>query len=142
MFFCNLTKITQISFYQGLPEFSNPDGAGDVAGAVGGVQDGAVSHVTVDNSSMGSVTVSSLSAGSLDSSVIAGLSGLSSSGLSSSDLSVVSLDNGQLVVSVSGGEGSGLSVDSINLPNNLLSGELMNQIDIQQLNAYLQVVIF
>ena len=97
-----------------------------------------MSHVTADNSSLGSVTVSSLSAGSLDSNIIAELSGLSSS----SDLSVVSTENGQLVISVSGGEeGSGLSVDSINLPTNMLSGELMNQIDIQQLNAYLQVSV-
>ncbi|XP_059143365.1 putative transcription factor p65 homolog isoform X2 [Physella acuta] len=101
------------------------------AGAIGGA-DATMSHVTADNSSMGSVTVSSFSAGSLDSSVIAELSGLSSS-----DLSIVSTENGQLVISVSG-EGSGLSVDSINLPSNMLSGELMNQIDIQQLNAYLQ----
>lgn len=103
-------------------------------GAMGGA-DATMSHVTADNSSMGSVTVSSFSAGSIDSSVIAELSGLSSS-----DLSIVSTENGQLVISVSGGEGNSgpLSVDSINLPSNMLSGELMNQIDIQQLNAYLQ----
>jgi len=105
---------------------------GAEGGAAGGSGDAPMSHVTADNSSMGSVTVSSISAGSLDSNVIAELSGLSSS-----DLSVVSTENGQLVISVSGGE-EGLSVDSINLPTNMLSGELMNQIDIQQLNAYLQ----
>ncbi|KAH9519545.1 hypothetical protein Btru_002981 [Bulinus truncatus] len=118
----------------GMPGFSmdtHGDGING-AGAVGGA-DATMSHVTADNSSMGSVTVSSFSAGSLDSNVIAELSGLSSS-----DLSIVSTENGQLVISVSGGEGSGLSVDSINLPPNILSGELMNQIDIQQLNAYLQ----
>lgn len=100
--------------------------SGMEAGAVGGA-----APTTIDGSSIGSVTVSSI-----DSSVIAELSGLSSS-----DLSVVSTENGQLVISVSGGEGgsgSGLSVDSINLPPNILSGELINQIDIQQLNAYLQ----
>lgn len=106
---------------------------GGEAGASGGA-DGVMSHMTADSSSMGSITVSSISAGSIDSSVIAELSGLSSS-----DLSVVSTENGQLVISVSGGDGSGLSVDSINLPTNMLSGDLMNQIDIQQLNAYLQV---
>lgn len=105
-------------------------------GAEGGASTSQVTSQATDASSMGSVAVSSLSAGSLDSSVIAELSGLSSS-----DLSVVSTQDGQLVISVSGGEeggGSGLSVDSINLPTNMLSGELMNQIDIQQLNAYLQ----
>ncbi|KAK6998444.1 nuclear factor-kappa B [Biomphalaria glabrata] len=118
----------------GLPGFMDTSGVDGVngVGAVGGA-DATMSHVTADNSSMGSVTVSSFSAGSLDSNVIAELSGLSSS-----DLSIVSTENGQLVISVSGGEGSGLSVDSINLPPNILSGELMNQIDIQQLNAYLQ----
>lgn len=106
------------------------------AGAEGGASCSQVTSQVTDASSMGSVAVSSLSAGSLDSSVIAELSGLSSS-----DLSVVSTQDGQLIISVSGGEeggGSGLSVDSINLPTNMLSGELMNQIDIQQLNAYLQ----
>ncbi|RUS74561.1 hypothetical protein EGW08_017667 [Elysia chlorotica] len=102
--------------------------SGAEGGAVGGQP-----PVTIDGSSIGSVTVSSI-----DSSVIAELSGLSSS-----DLSVVSTENGQLIISVSGGEGgsgngSGLSVDSINLPANMLSGELINQIDIGQLNAYLQ----
>ena len=103
------------------------------SGAEGGAM-GGQAPTTIDGSSIGSVTVSSI-----DSSVIAELSGLSSS-----DLSVVSTENGQLVISVSGGEGgsgngSGLSVDSINLPANMLSGELINQIDIGQLNAYLQV---
>ncbi|BFZ11484.1 hypothetical protein BsWGS_14523 [Bradybaena similaris] len=116
---------------QGLPQYSS-----DIAGGDGRASNGAEassSHMTAENSSMGSVTVSSISAGSIDSSVIAELSGLSSS-----DLSFVSTENGQLVISVTGGDGSGLSVDSINLPANMLSGDLMNQIDIQQLNAYLQ----
>ncbi|GFO11973.1 transcription factor rel/NF-kappab [Plakobranchus ocellatus] len=116
----------------------NPGFPTDMVAGPSGAEGGlamAGQATTVDNSSMGSVTVSSISAGSIDSSVIAELSGLSSS-----DLSVVSTENGQLVISVSGGEGgggSGLSVDSINLPSNMLSGELINQIDIQQLNAYL-----
>ncbi|CAG5133522.1 unnamed protein product [Candidula unifasciata] len=116
---------------QGMPLYSS-----DITGMDGGASNGAEassSHMTADNSSMSSVAVSSISAGSIDSSVIAELSGLSSS-----DLSIVSTENGQLVISVSGGDGSGLSVDSINLPANMLSGDLMNQIDIQQLNAYLQ----
>uniref|UniRef100_A0A0B6ZMJ5 RHD domain-containing protein n=1 Tax=Arion vulgaris TaxID=1028688 RepID=A0A0B6ZMJ5_9EUPU len=116
---------------QGIPQYSF-DNTGGEGGASGGAE-ASMNQMTTENSSMGSVTVSSISAGSIDSSVIAELSGLSSS-----DLSVVSTENGQLVISVSGGDGSGLSVDSINLPTNMLSGDLMNQIDIQQLNAYLQ----
>ncbi|BFZ06799.1 hypothetical protein BsWGS_09838 [Bradybaena similaris] len=113
---------------RGMPQYSMENTGGASATA-----DTTLSLVTADNSSMGSgVTVSSISAGSIDSRIIADLSGLSSS-----DLSIVSTENGQLVISVSG-EGSAQSVDSISLPANMLSGELLNQIDIQQLNAYLQ----